>query len=441
MWVVGSTRAPQATFFLLPGRVWEFAFGAVLAVSAVTIPPRLRAISSFTGISMLAVSVILLAGQGQSRLWPVAISAVSATLLIGSGPEALVNRALALPLLFWIGRISYSLYLWHWPIFAFLQRWWTDDRVPGLWSLGGIGASFALASATYRWVEQPARRKEVRFGAVAAAVAGGAIIVLIGAGFARNGLPERFTPRARAMLAVAADHAPLGLSCLNMNLDEAERRCRIGRGMPTAVIWGDSHATSDSAGAAAALGETTVVIGSGGCPPSIDPRAGVSRGCVARNRAILDWLAKRPQITTIVLVAFWPEYERADQVGFWQGMQHTAAALGSRRTILLGGVPYPGVDVPTNSATREQWGFPPFKLRCKTPELPLRGVIVVDLSVAFCAYAEPWRLFVDRNHPSMTANRAIIQPVLTEVLAGRCQSKCSGRPGTAGMATMRPEPR
>jgi hypothetical protein len=44
--------------------------------------------------------------------------------------------------------------------------------------------------------------------------------------------------------------------------------------------------------------------------------------------------------------------------------------------------------------------------------------VLVDLSAAFCAYPEPWRLFVDRNHPSMTANRAIIAPGITAALAG-----------------------
>jgi hypothetical protein len=231
------------------------------------------------------------------------------------------------------------------------------------------------------------------------------------------GLPQRFTPRARAMLAQADDNAPLGRKCFSTAFADIERKCSVGRGPPTALIWGDSHAATDSAGIAAGLGVPTAVVSSGGCPPALDPRAGVSEGCAKRNRAIMAWLAERPYITTIVLDALWHSYEKSDYDRFWRGMRPTIAALGNRRIVVLAGVPYPGVDVPTDSAVREQWGRPPLRLDCPPARVPLSGVTLVDLSAAFCAYPEPWRLFVDRNHPSMTANRAVIGPGLAAALA------------------------
>lgn len=421
--VIGSINAPQSTFFLLPARAWELGLGAMLAVKPVSIPTRWRAVASVGGFAMIASSIVLLAGQGVSPLWAVAVPATGTTILIACGTGAPVNRALAWSPLAEIGRISYSLYLWHWPIFAFLQRWCVDEKLPVAWLMVGIGISLVLAWSTYRWVEQPARRSAVRFGAVAAIVAGGAVVVLVGAGLilARGGLPERFTLRGRAMLAVANDHAPLALSCLNNNLADVERTCYVGEGAATAMVWGDSHAASDSAGIAAALGQPTVVIGNGGCPPTLDPRTGVTGGCIARNREILAWLDQRPRITTIVFAALWLTYERSDRDRFWRGMDTTIAALGKRRVIVLVGVPYPGVNMPTDSAIREQWGRAPFHLSCPLAGSSVHGAIVVDVSAAFCAYPEPWRLFVDRNHPSMTANQQIIAPELLHALANQKQ--------------------
>ncbi|WP_293989428.1 acyltransferase family protein [Sphingomonas sp.] len=415
--VVGAKHAPVAAFYLLPSRAWELALGAMLAVDAVAIPARWRAATSAIGIAMIAASIALLEGQGISPLWAVSIPAFGAMLLIGSGPNAPVNRVLAFAPFVWIGRISYSLYLWHWPIFAFLQRWWIDDQLPAVWSLAGIGLSIMLAWITYRRVEQPARRSTVRFGLVAAPVAVGAAIVLAGSlsAITSAGLPERFTPRARAMIAEGDDHAPLGLTCLNMPLSDVERSCVVGKGTPTMLIWGDSHSASDSAGIAAGLGQTAVVIGNGGCPPAIDPRSGMTAGCLKRNRAILAWLGRRPAITTIVFAALWRTYEKRDRGAFWRGMQPTIDALGGKRVIVLAGVPYPGVDVPTDSAMREQWGRPPLRFDCPPARVPITGVTLVDLSTPFCAYPEPWRLFVDRNHPSMTANRAIIGPAFAKI--------------------------
>ncbi|MDB5678126.1 acyltransferase family protein [Sphingomonas bacterium] len=421
--VIGTTRAPIATFYLLPGRAWELGLGAMLAVETIAVPARLRAAASVIGIAMIAASIALLEGQGVSPLWAVAAPAVGAMLLIGSGPGAPVNRALGLSPFVWVGRISYSLYLWHWPIFAFLQRWWIDDKLPVAWSLAGIAVSIAMAWITYRWVEQPARRGTVRFGAVAAIVAGGAAVVTAIAvvGLIWAGVPERFTPRARVMLAQADDYAPLARKCFHTAFADIDGKCLVGRGLPTALIWGDSHAATDSAGIAAALGVPSAVVSSGGCPPVIDPSAGVSEGCAKRNRAILAWLQQRPHITTIVLTALWHSYEMSGRERLWRGVQSIVTALGGRRIIVLAGVPYPGVDVPTDSAIREQWGRPPLRFDCPPARVPLSGVMVVDLSTAFCAYPEPWRLFVDRNHASMTANRAVIAPVLAAALAGSRQ--------------------
>ena len=417
--VIGTTRAPVAAFYLLPSRAWELGLGAMLAVEAVCVPARWRAATSLIGAVMIVASVALLAGQDRSPLWAVVVPAMGAMLVIGSGPAAPVNRVLAGSPFVWIGGISYSLYLWHWPIFAFLQRWWIDDKLPAVWSLAGIGLSIVLAWITCRWVEQPARRGTVHFGRVAAMVAGGATVVAAFAvvGLVGAGLPQRFTPRARAMLAQAQDNAPLAHRCFSTVLADIERKCVVGQGTPTALIWGDSHAASDSAGIAAGLGVPTAVVSSGGCPPAIDPNSGVAKACVKRNRAILAWLAQRPRITTIVFAALWHTYERPDRDRFWHGVQATAAVLGGRRIIVLAGVPYPGVDVPTDSALREQWGKAPLRLDCPPARLRLDGVTVVDLAGAFCAYPEPWRLFVDRNHPSMTANRAIIAPGLAAALA------------------------
>jgi peptidoglycan/LPS O-acetylase OafA/YrhL len=89
----------------------------------------------------------------------------SALLIVGaSSPTTWISRFLEIPLLRWIGSRSYSIYLWHWPVFM-LTRPGVDIQLPALLiRVGQVAVTFLLAELSYRWIETPVRQQGFRAG-------------------------------------------------------------------------------------------------------------------------------------------------------------------------------------------------------------------------------------------------------------------------------------
>lgn len=143
-------------------RVWEFALGGLLAlgIDAITLPRLVRVLSGWIGVAGLAVcGIVLDVGSvfpGYAALWPT----VSASLVIlagSTGSRVGADRILASRPFEYLGNLSYSLYLWHWPVLLYYLVARGREEV-GL--LGGglvIGVSVLLAALTYHFVENPVR--------------------------------------------------------------------------------------------------------------------------------------------------------------------------------------------------------------------------------------------------------------------------------------------
>lgn len=160
----GTTRHPDATFYLMPTRVWELLMGAALAAGGAPGPETSRAQArwGWVGLILVLLGVFTIReGQGFPG-WVAAVPTLGTLLMIqavrgGAGP---LVRLLSLPFFVEVGKRSYSLYLWHWPLIvlgralAQLQGW-----PESLGTLGGAALSVPAAWAAYRWVEQPLRKR------------------------------------------------------------------------------------------------------------------------------------------------------------------------------------------------------------------------------------------------------------------------------------------
>jgi peptidoglycan/LPS O-acetylase OafA/YrhL len=165
------TEASQAwAFFSLPTRAWELALGAILALPVATrlVPPRASPWLAWAGIVMVVVSALVFNEEtpfpGTSALLPT----VGSALVIAAGLSAVSVRwtgvrrhldpaaILALAPMRFLGRISYSLYLWHWPVLV-LPAVAVGHALPGPVRVGLAGVAIVLAAATQRWVEDPIR--------------------------------------------------------------------------------------------------------------------------------------------------------------------------------------------------------------------------------------------------------------------------------------------
>jgi peptidoglycan/LPS O-acetylase OafA/YrhL len=164
-WSILETQAnPTAAYFSTFTRAWELALGALLAVATTTgtnITPRASRFASIAGIGLLALSCLVIDSNSAFPGWIALLPTLGAALLIFAGltrSPAIPNRILALMPFRFIGRISYSLYLWHWPIIVFAGALYpAASRKPETRAALFI-ITIAVATISYYAIERPFRR-------------------------------------------------------------------------------------------------------------------------------------------------------------------------------------------------------------------------------------------------------------------------------------------
>lgn len=152
-------------YYMLPSRAFELLIGAALALLPVSVDrPKNRAILVASALGGVGLIVLSYAVIGEKQPFP-GFYAVPATLgaglLIFSGAsgETLVSRILSLAPVRWIGLISYSLYLWHWPVMAYVRYLVGEPNVPV--QLAALVVMLALSLLTYFLIEIPFRRTKL----------------------------------------------------------------------------------------------------------------------------------------------------------------------------------------------------------------------------------------------------------------------------------------
>jgi peptidoglycan/LPS O-acetylase OafA/YrhL len=211
----GAYIRPAATFYLLPTRIWELALGALISFyfyqsksSRVEMVESIPKISN--GLSILGVLLIFYSVAAFDKKTPfpgfyALIPTVGAGLIIVfSTPKTLVGRFLGSKPLVGLGLISYSLYLWHQPLFAFArQRSLTEPGAALL--IGLIFIAILGAYLSWRFVERPFRNKnKVSLnGILIFSIAGFAVYTTIGiAGIVTDGFIHRFHKDLHPLLTI-----------------------------------------------------------------------------------------------------------------------------------------------------------------------------------------------------------------------------------------------
>ncbi|MCW2831774.1 MAG: acyltransferase 3 [Aeromicrobium sp.] len=182
-----STNQPYA-FFGTPSRAWQLAAGALtaLAVPAIVRWSRgMRAGLGVAGLVLLGSCVLLLEESGSGSLaypsWLAVIPTLAGMLLVasGTGPYSVLNRLFAIRPLTYVGDISFSLYLWHWPVLV-IGVVALDDRAPET-RLGLLAFAVLLSVLSFHLVENPVRRARplVRRPALSIAVGAALVVALV----------------------------------------------------------------------------------------------------------------------------------------------------------------------------------------------------------------------------------------------------------------------
>jgi peptidoglycan/LPS O-acetylase OafA/YrhL len=374
---------PAWAYFRPDARVWELAAGAWLAAHHAYAPPR----RSWSWMWCAPAVIVLCAsfiGWDTAYAHPgwATVPTILATVFVlhvGATVRAVrVPSACAAPVLF-LGRISYALYLVHWPVFVF----WTLDlgRAFTRWEgLAAMGVAIGLAWLLHVCVENPIRYGKAPsvFGPLVvvtalAAVSSTAFWVAV-----KDGFPGRVGADVRAAEVYSHPYHTLSRACHFEATALTKEPCVLASGgvsvdMPTWAVLGDSHATALISGLMEIPGvEPFLALGVSGCPPTLGPETRPNRDCSAFMRFALTQLEQHPTIRAVAIHTRWTYYGM-DSVARLTGpsgplsneqvfarVAEVADTLQDRgyKVVLVGPVPEHDVHVPKVLAARLWYGDP-----------------------------------------------------------------------------------
>lgn len=331
--VYGVSHHSSATFYLLPGRSWELLLGSLLALMPVAwMGGRrwLRELLSVMGIIGILAPCFLYSRETQFPGLAAIPPCLGTFFLIlansrgsSDAPPTFIGALLAKKPLVFVGLISYSLYLWHWPVFAFSSYLAFGPLTPGnRWSL--LLVSMLLAVLSWRYIETPFRRRSTaprRGGVFRMAATSMALCMAIGIALQlTRGVPQRLPAtllagfpdvpndelmRGKELIADdvrAGRLVPFGLTAQEMR--------------PAVLVWGDSHA----AAALPAFDELFKTWGIAGraathnsTPPLVGMFArteyGLNEQSLEFNDAVVAYIEKE-RIQHAVMICAWDGYAR-----------------------------------------------------------------------------------------------------------------------------------
>jgi peptidoglycan/LPS O-acetylase OafA/YrhL len=242
---------PVTAFFQSPPRSWEFGIGALASFVPVRCLTAHKVLSKWLGIAGLIILILSGALITDFASFPGYVAAIPvlatvATLLAGAGaPRSLVARLLNLRVLQYFGGISYSLYLWHWPVLVMAREIYPTNSAA--LPVAYIVLSVLLAAITHVTVENPVRFNSflVSRSLLSLGIAGLSSVVCIG-GFAIWWAALNHSTQFRKFYKVRNDVASLyGMGCGADWSDTRLRVCsfgKISKPESTVVLFGDSHA-------------------------------------------------------------------------------------------------------------------------------------------------------------------------------------------------------
>jgi len=360
---------PDAVFYLLPYRAWELLMGSLLALPAF---PSIRNNHLRELFALLGLALILSATFGFSKqtTFPGAgalLPVLGAAFVIYASPGTSAGRFLSGVWLVRLGRISYSLYLWHWPIFV-LAMYLNPEPL-------GLGASFfalflslVVAYISWRWVEQPFRSvSRVSFGTLckASGVAVAVALVLGGTGVLSEGLPSRLSEEARRYSAMLDkrlyfeiyDRGGCFLDYGQGVADYDVKKCTSYSPDTTItkiMLYGDSFAAHLFPGMKL-LDETAYEVRqftATSCRPIVTGR----QRCDELHERFLSEILPNSGAQIVVVSAYWqPFYERFGAKEFGKKVLDSLARIGNsgKSVVLIGQTPTFYKPVPQILAMRD----------------------------------------------------------------------------------------
>jgi peptidoglycan/LPS O-acetylase OafA/YrhL len=378
-WAVVQQRLDASWAFFSPlTRAWEFGVGGLVALGArrVASPSRLLIVGGYAGAASVLVASAMYGTRTSIPSWPALLPTLGTALVLwgaGKNSSAAVGRWLGIAPLRWVGRASYSWYLWHWPVGVltqyYLQRETVDVRI------ASAIASLVLAEATRRWIENP-----VRFHPVLVErpryVLRLAVLMILATGLAGTAAESWASLAKRryrhTRMAQAEERPGIYHNGCFLDVEEVESPpCMSGdtSSSRTVVLFGDSHAAQWYPAlrlAAHERGWKLVSLTKASCPIAWT-EGNWSR---VREDACVQWRASAMQriLDAKPFVVITSNYEgdvrwddsdvgRYGASAWRDGLRRSLRILDSAQinTIVLRDTPRPGFDVPACVSSLQRW--------------------------------------------------------------------------------------
>lgn len=402
-----SVNKPSVAYYLLPSRAWELAIGVLVAIKVI---PEIKSDFIRKIISSLALIIILLSffyirSDMSFPGWVAIFPCLGAAMIIYAGGDSWIAKNIlsSRPMVF-IGLLSYSLYLWHWPILAALRVITANLQLDFLLAVFAIIATFFISLLSWRYVEVPFRNKSSMSSKKMLFILGGGglvVIIIAISSTVTNGFYFRLNDAAQNAFAAAKDIDPLRKLCGEISEHE---HCRFGStSMPiTYAIVGDSHAAAirPAVESSEMMGNTAGTLYWFGACPMLDgarlKNHPESSKCESFKNQVWTEIELNKNINTVILAGRWPfsmtgrTPEDGGSFQFWlvddesrhqsseetirvfeRSLNRTLRRLSARglKVIIIGSVPEPGFDVPHTVALARQNNLkPPRGIRRNTVE-------------------------------------------------------------------------
>jgi peptidoglycan/LPS O-acetylase OafA/YrhL len=327
-------------FYSSPTRAWEFGVGALVALWAHGRTDHRRArepvaaLTAFASVVLFAATNLLVDGK---TTWPgvMAVLPVAATaglIVAGTLAPNPVSRLLSTRPAVWVGDLSYSLYLWHWPLIAFASLLWPGPTA----LLVAAVASIVPAWLSYRYVETPLRAAGPRSRVTVFGLGAGTAAAAAGLAFALGTVGVAVVPAAASYRAEAAT-LPVGRASGCMVRDRPYvpgdiDRCytHVARPKGWVMLVGDSHADAISNGvvtAATRLGYNVLALTGAQCEFTRHPApSNFLPNCAAMNNDLLD-RATGTNPPAVVVMSHWGAARMGTEKNWPQALNPTLREL------------------------------------------------------------------------------------------------------------------
>ncbi len=305
---------PLGNFFLLPSRIWELSIGALSAFYLLYSSNKIHRnkivcnFLSFIGLMIIVLSIIKIDDHtpfpGIYALFP---TLGTALIILAATKTTITAKFLSLKPIVFIGLLSYSIYLWHQPLFAFLRHY--QINAPSTAALLGLSLlSIALAYLSWRYIEVPFRDKQKipkRKIFILTGI-GSLCFMSIGVGgHLTNGFYDyRVMPEKRKMFETSLP-SPKREECHTSGIDyrRPQNTCMYNNNNTTWATFGDSHTVE----LAYALAQKLEPFGEGirhfsfsGCKPSY-PGKSAETPCAKWTNEAVNYIITAPEIKSVVV--------------------------------------------------------------------------------------------------------------------------------------------